>query len=845
MSTAHGEIALARPGRYRGVERIYQMVRPRAGWSTALLVVFTLLALVWSVDRAGWAATPNLTLVVLGAVVCAWLLDKVRVNGWLLQPVGLVLGAGLTYLLAGTLTEGRNIPAQIAEVNLRLAAFWKAFRTGGISTDTLPFAVALTAVGWLVAWVSAWSAFRLRNMWLAVLPSALALLTNLSYLPAEFFIYFYIYLFFAMLLAARLHTLRQREVWERVGVQVSPAQEWLALNDALWLTVLVLLVTATLPLQAPTAPPLRRAWEEVRAPIDRLENEFNRMFSGLPARKAVPFRSFGLVLPFQGPITLSNEPIFYVSALRPAYWVARIYTLYTPQGWLTETTEVRDLGWVSPDAVPQQYQARQEMVQEVTLAFPTSELFATEVPLQASLPLQMEVLAPKSFTLLLSEGIRQPELPPDLQEARERLMRLRFARLQEDPVDALLNALPEDVLVTRLIVGGGPGGGRREVDIPPGEGYRAALEQALLRLDVLRGVVVTRRHPAPPDIVALQARDRLAAGFRYQITSAVSIATEEDLRQAGTDYPSWVTDRYLQLPESLPSRVRELAQTLTRNAPTPYDKALAIQEYLHTYTYTLNVEAPPFDADGVDYFLFVSKKGYSEYFASAMTVLLRAVGVPARVAAGYAPGVLDQEKKVFVVRDLDSHAWTQVYFPGYGWIDFEPTPGRPAPPRGPLPEMSTEGGDIAVGALEDAFFPEDDVFLGEEGGGGMAPRGALRPWSLSLLTSGGVLAVLALALWLLYQRTVAAAGRAEDIFRRMVWLGGLAGVPLEPHQTPHEFAQRLGQVAPEAEGDIGYIADAFARTRYGRQSLGMEEQERLRQAWRLARRALWRKVLRR
>lgn len=843
MSTTGGEVAIARPWWLRGGERVYQALAPSTGWPTALLVLLSLLAVVWSVDRARWADTPNLALVVFLAVVAAWLLDKVRINGWLLQPVGLLVGAGITYWLCGTLTDAQGLTAQAAEVNLRLAAFWKAFRTGGISTDTLPFAVVLTAAGWVLGWVCAWSAFRLRNMWLAVLPSALALLTNLSYLPSDFFIYFYIYLFFAMLLAARLHIVHQRQVWAQVGVQVSAAQEWLALNDALWLTVLTLIVTALLPLQAPTAMPLRRAWDEVRAPVDRLENEFNRMFSGLPARKAVPFRSFGLVLPFQGPITLSNEPIFFAAALRPSYWVARIYTLYTPQGWLTEPTETHDLGWTSPDAVPEPSLGRQEMTQEITLAFPTANLFATELPVQASLPTQVEVVAPKSFTLFLVEGIRQPELPPDLQEARERLMRLRFARLQEDPVDTLLNALPEDVLVTRLFLGGGPGV-RREVEIPPGEGYRAALEQALLRLDILRGVVVTRRHPSPPDTIAVQAKERLAAGFRYQITSAVSIATEDDLRQAGTNYPSWVTDRYLQLPDTLPARVRELAQQLTKDATNPYDKAMAIQDYLHTYAYTLNVEAPPFGADGVDYFLFVSKKGYSDYFASAMAVLLRAVGIPARVAAGYAPGTLDQEKKVFVVRDKDSHAWTQVYFPGYGWIDFEPTPGHQPPPRGPLPAVGAGAGDMAVGE-EEFMPPEDDIFLGEALGPVGGGAGTVRPWSLSLLAGLGTLALMALALWLVYQRTMAAAVRAEDIFRRMAWLGGLAGVPLEPHHTPREFAQRLGHLTPEAEGDIAFIAETFASTRYGRKPLLAQEQERLRRAWRHTRRALWKKVLRR
>jgi hypothetical protein len=846
MSVVGGEVAVSRPRWVRVVERGLHAFAPRAGWVTALLLLLSLLAVVWSVDRAQWAKTPNLALVVSLAVVAAWLLDKVRGNGWLAQPIGLLLGAALTYWLSGTLTEAQGFVGQVAEVNRRLAAFWEAFRTGGISTDTLPFAVALTALGWVVAWVSAWGAFRLRNVWMAVLPSAIALLTNLSYLPSEFFIYFYPYLFFAILLGARLHTVRQREGWARGGVQASAAQEWLSLHDALWLSVVVLILTAVFPLRAPILSPLRRAWEAVRSPVEHAEREFNRMFSGIPARKAMPFRSFGPILPFQGPIVLSDEPVFYATALRPSYWVAQIYTLYTPQGWLRDETVVHDLGWTSPDALPESLQARQEMVQEVTLLFPTSKPVATGIPLQASLPLQVEVVAPRVFTLSLWEGVQQPDLPPDLEEARRRLLRLRFARPQEDPVDALLNALPEDVLVNRLILGWR--GTRREVEIPPGEGYRAALEQALVRLDALQGVGVVRRHPAPPDILGVQAKERLAAGFRYQVTSAVSTATEEELRRAGAAYPSWVTDRYLHLPPSLPARVRDLAHHLTRDAPTPYDKAMAVQEYLRaTYTYTWNVEAPPFGADGVDYFLFVSRKGYSEYFASAMAVLLRAVGIPARVVAGYAPGTLDVEKKVYVVRDRDSHAWTQVYFPGYGWIDFEPTPGRQPPPRGPLPEAGAGSeGDEGTGIGEEDFFLADDVFLAEAAAGLAGGEGqGLRRWGRPVVLGLGLLGLLTLVLWLTYRSVFVSPRGVEGVFRRLAWLGRVAGAPLEAHHTPREFAQRLGRLAPEVEGEVAFIAEAYARVRYGRRPLAPQEVERLRRAWRRARQALWRKVLRR
>ena len=101
-----------------------------------------------------------------------------------------------------------------------------------------------------------------------------------------------------------------------------------------------------------------------------------------------------------------------------------------------------------------------------------------------------------------------------------------------------------------------------------------------------------------------------------------------------------------------------MALELTAQADTPFDRAAAIEAYLETYPYTHEIDPPPFDADGVDYFLFDLKKGYSEYFASSMTVLLRAAGIPARLATGYTPGT-QVDEDTFLVRDNDSHGWVE------------------------------------------------------------------------------------------------------------------------------------------------------------------------------------------
>ena len=186
--------------------------------------------------------------------------------------------------------------------------------------------------------------------------------------------------------------------------------------------------------------------------------------------------------------------------------------------------------------------------------------------------------------------------------------------------------------------------------------------------------------PEQPDTLSLRAaKGHAEPEETYLVTSSVSLAKGEDLRAAGEDYPTWALAKYTQLSPTMPQRVSDLAQRITGDAPTPYDKAKAIETYLKTMTYNLEIDPPPFNADGVDYFLFEQKEGYSEYFGSAMTVLLRTQGIPARLVTGYTVGDRVEDHDVFIVADSHSHAWSEVFFPNYGWIPFEPTPGEKIP----------------------------------------------------------------------------------------------------------------------------------------------------------------------
>lgn len=163
----------------------------------------------------------------------------------------------------------------------------------------------------------------------------------------------------------------------------------------------------------------------------------------------------------------------------------------------------------------------------------------------------------------------------------------------------------------------------------------------------------------------------------YELTVRQLPAADGHLRQLQGDDPASIKEEYLQLPESLPERVRELGKSLVQDTNNRYDATMAVAKYLkQQYPYNLNSAIPPADEDFVDRFLFVDRQGYCDHFSTAMVVLLRSNEIPARWVKGFAPG--EQNKKdsdSYTITYADAHAWVEVYFPGHGWVSFDPTPG--------------------------------------------------------------------------------------------------------------------------------------------------------------------------
>ncbi len=372
------------------------------------------------------------------------------------------------------------------------------------------------------------------------------------------------------------------------------------------------------------------------------------------------------------------------------------------------------------------------------------------------------------------------------------------------------------------------------------------------------------------DVTALAAQSPILADETYRVRASLPVPRADELRDAGTGYPSWVLERYLQLPETITDRTRDLADEIAAGAATPYDQVVAVTRWLRQHiAYSRITQGPPEGSEPIDWILFDYRVGFCNYYASAEVVLLRLLGIPARMAAGYASGTYDPATGIYEVRSGDAHAWPEVFFPGYGWVEFEPTASLPNPAWAGIVGGGEGQGDSLLG---DFGFPDaPDQSLDRGLGAGLEPEAeaAGRPGFAGLvpvlLAAGAItLGVAGVVVWLLldpYAKAVVlgafsqrlrrigfepppslrgisrpAATPTERVYLRLtLWLQRL-GDPITPSQTPFERAQALAARVPGSGRDAWSLVNEYAGERFG----GTPSNEAVvREAWRSLRPRLW------
>ncbi len=348
---------------------------------------------------------------------------------------------------------------------------------------------------------------------------------------------------------------------------------------------------------------------------------------------------------------------------------------------------------------------------------------------------------------------------------------------------------------------------------------------------------------------SVQSRFVLRQGDRYEITSNYSIADAGSLRQATQSYPAWINERYLQVPEEITPETRALAVELTQGLNNPFDKAIAVRNYLReNIAYNDQIAAPPDGVEPVHYILFEGQEAYCNYYASSMIVMLRSVGVPARFVAGYTQGEWDDESGSYRVRSSNAHAWTEVFFPQFGWIPFEATASIPS---GDRPDTFANPGD-AFG--DEAALNEFDNLAGDRRGldgltdaerlqdlldqrEALAVEGSSSQGSSIVLQAGIAVVLLVMAIF-----ATLIAGRAntriesnvERSYGRLSNWAPWLGVLVNPAQTPFERASLLGSAVPEGKEPLRKITYQFVRQQFS-QSRAAEAGFDPRQEWKVLR----------
>jgi transglutaminase-like putative cysteine protease len=347
----------------------------------------------------------------------------------------------------------------------------------------------------------------------------------------------------------------------------------------------------------------------------------------------------------------------------------------------------------------------------------------------------------------------------------------------------------------------------------------------------------------------------------YRITASIPlIGDDEDpngqtagnLLAANEDYPADIRARYLDPGMTLgPDALQLLEEVRDRSQGSdPYHMAVAMERHLRSdsFTYDNDVQAELAQCGNlniVDCFA-ITRRGYCQYYATTMAVLLRAEGIPTRLATGFLPGERDSGTGVEIVRNSGAHLWVEVYFPGYGWVLFDPTgevggPGQPLPTgelRTALPSLPPPAGPVGEddGAIDPRPSPRTST--GARAGGQSSPALFI---VIAVLLAGAIVAAVIVA----WRQGPRGEVSAEAAWRGIARLAARLGFAPRPTETVYEYASALGDVVPQARPELHTVARAKVEVSYGRRVMGDDRMRAIRDAQRHLRVALLRLAFRR
>ena len=824
-------------------KRLFNMLSPREGWDTYILALAMVCVAAWILREAEWVKTPGLWLIMLLSTVVGLGTAKTKLLPWPVSLlVGILIGLIISIWQTSTLIKDQNMLGAFGEVVNHVIVWFEVARSDEINRDLIPPTLYLLGLAWLLGYISTWVLFRFSNAWIGILLSGVAILTTLSFMPDYFIDRFYLFLMIAFVVIGRLTIVQRHDKWKNNGVLTKSRilNTFISIPVIIAISGIVLILANGIPVYEVGDRTIAKLWDKARSPLATgLENDFARMFAGITSKKNVAGRFFGDILPFQGKISFGGETVIWATSEEPTYWLSRTYSEYTSLGWKSGKTIKSEVGPISipTEEVVEDLQLSYQMLQ---LGFDSKTAFVGGDMNWINKPVVVETLAPKQFEIDLN-GTNE-SLPEDIKRYANKMRPLLNPPPDKYVETFVIENLPKDLLL---------------VDIKPGGQGRDWRTQKTL--------IVKRKELQRPDIVSWQFKDSVQKNEAYEMYSYIPDVTYRGLRSTEVEYNNYISDHYLHLPESLPNRVKQLSNSITDGVEHPVDKALAIETFLRdegNFIYSQDIKSPPSEGDSVDWFLFDTKTGYSDYFASAMTVMMRSVGVPSRMAVGYASGeLIDEDYRS--IKDSDSHGWVQVYFPDYGWVDFEPTPkwdklDRSFDRKGMLGVGESAFSDLLLGnnlsldSIDDFIEPEcsvenefdfpfcDEDTLEESTVQPDLPDSQNLPYPIFIGLA--FIIIFPTIIWLMWSMSLRGRSLVEKQYIKMMRLATLGGIPLRNTQTPIEYGMVIGDSVPSIRESVTNITWKFAATQYS--SIKFElEPSAVESEWKNIRKALLTRIL--
>ncbi|MDH6672989.1 DUF4129 domain-containing transglutaminase family protein [Paenibacillus glucanolyticus] len=320
----------------------------------------------------------------------------------------------------------------------------------------------------------------------------------------------------------------------------------------------------------------------------------------------------------------------------------------------------------------------------------------------------------------------------------------------------------------------------------------------------------------------------------YTLTSEVPVIPIDELSTRTYDqlYSGSMDDAYIQKPRNFPERVTTLAEEITAEGDTPYEKVMLLQQYLtsnYTYTNTPDLTRKKSD-DFVDGFLFEVKEGYCDYFSTSLVMMTRSLDIPARWVKGYAPGSLTASEYMpmdgqtpiepgnYTVTNADAHSWVEVYFGEYGWVPIEATPGFSMP----ILTADTDAEPVIEEDVEEEESAEDETTPAS------ASNDQQSGWVKMIVTAAAVVIVL----WILYilwrmrislrfagariraGKPLTAADKVIAETERWIRSVHRKGLVRQEHETLRESVKRWLQAHPALESEMRPLLQQFEAARY-------------------------------